>query len=250
MKNEFLRIQQQEKILIMQINHPPVNTLSLAVCQELYEAFQKIPQTVRTVVLTGNEQFFSAGANVKEFSFEDPERNERYFSWIYEALQAVCHCPVPVIAAINGVSMGGGMELALCCDVRIVDEKLRMGATSTNMGLVFCTQRLPRLIGISRAAELLLSARVLGGAEAKFLGIAHDVAPAGKSLLRALNMAENISSKPVHLLKEIKQLLYEGSEKSLSEALQQEKEELFAALRTPDFKQHVQSFLQRKNEKE
>jgi len=242
-------VEKQENIVLIRIQNPPANTLTLEVCEGLCKAFQNLPEETQVVVLTGNEQFFCAGAHIKAFSLEHPEENEAYFGKIYETLQIVENCPVPVIAAVNGVSMGAGMELALCCDLRVVDEKLRMGATSVNMGLVFCTQRLPRLIGNSKAMELLLTARVFQGEEAKAWGIAHKVALEGKALPVALAWAEEMCEKPNSCLKRIKKSVQEGKELPLKQALEQEQKQLFTAFRHPDFTNQVKKFLQRRREK-
>ena len=250
MELSLISVEQQNSITVIQLKNPPANTLSIPVCQELVCAFSALPEETRVVILTGNETFFSAGANIKYFSLEEPEKNEAYFTAIYAALDAVWQCPFPVIAAVNGVSMGGGMELALCCDLRVVDESLRMGATSANMGLVFCTQRLPRLIGTSRAMELLLTARVIDGKEAKACGIACTVAESGQALAAALEIAKGMAAKPTVCLQSIKQAVREGENLPLASAVPHEQKRLFASFRTEGFRQQVTNFLHRKEKKQ
>ncbi len=248
MEQALLLVEQQDHILTVQLNNPPANTLSAAVCEALCGVFHTLPDTVDVVILTGNAAFFSAGADIKTFSLTEPARNDVYFTQIYAVMETVFTCPVPVVAAVNGVAMGAGMELALCCDIRIGDAGLRMGATSANMGLVFCTQRLPRLIGQARAAELIYTARILNGEEALTYGLIAEVAPAGGALDVAQEKARLIASKPGSCLRRLKTVLRAGEGQLLNTALEREREQLFGAFRDEAFPVQIQKFLHRKDQ--
>ena len=249
MDYECLRLEQQANILTVQLNNPPANTLSETVCGELCRVFQALPEGVDVVILTGNEKFFSAGADLKLLSLTDPALDDACFTRIYAALEAVYNCPVPVVAAVNGVAMGGGLELALSCDIRIGDAGLRMGATSANMGLVFVTQRLPRLIGQARAAELIFTARTVKAEEALAYGLITEAAPAGGALAAAEEKARIIAEKPGSCLRRLKSVLRAGEGRPLTEALELEREQLFAAFRDEAFPKQVEKFLHRKDKK-
>ena len=155
---------------------------------------------VRVVIITGSgEKAFCAGADLKERKkIKDHQQIKDAVSLIRTVVNSVEAMPQPVIAAINGVAFGGGLELALACDVRIAAEHAKMGLTETSLAIIpgaGGTQRLPRLISIGRAKELIYTARRLTAGEAYSYGIVEHVVPYEELLTRAMSLAEEIGSQ-------------------------------------------------------
>jgi len=225
------------------INDPPVNALTVP----LFDGLEAVMDTVqkieaRVVVIGGEGNAFTAGANIHWLTEHTPEDNEVMFAHIYRVLDRVESFPLPVIAAINGHCMGAGLELALCCDFRVMDERARLGATGVNLGLVFCTQRLPRLVGPGRAAELLMTGRHLSAAEAKEIGLVEFTAARGQALSKAMDMANIIATRAFPAVKGVKAALLEGRSGSLEEALKVEEKYLHQMFRTPEFISRAKAF--------
>jgi len=225
------------------INDPPVNALTVPLLAELEATLDTLLKSeARVVVLSGEGKAFSAGVNIHWLTEHTPEDNEEMFKHVYRVLNRIEAFPLPMIAAINGPCMGAGLELALCCDFRVMDERARLGATGVNLGLVFCTQRLPRLVGSGRAAELLMTGRHLSATEAKEVGLVEFTAARGKALNKALDMANIIAARSFPAVKGVKAALQEGREKPLGEALKLEEKRLHQMFRTPEFVTRAQEF--------
>jgi enoyl-CoA hydratase len=166
-----------------------------------------------------------------------------------DALLKMERLPVPVIAAINGYALGGGGEIALACDLRIVDSKARLGFVQGRQALITGWgggQRLLRLVGYSRALEFLLTARTLNAHEMQALGLANDVVEEGTALPHALELAQRIAAQPQALTRAQKALLQAGLQRSYEDAMAEERR-LFPPLWESDVHwQAVQAFLNKK----
>ena len=154
--------------------------------------------------------------------------------------------PFPVIAALNGYTLGGGFELALSCDIRIADETAVMGAVGVNLGLVFSTQRLARLIGYGKAKEMLFSGRRMEAREAYELGLVEFVVQAGTSLAQARVLAASIACKDPYNLQAIKKAVNQGLDLDLSQGLELERQYLFEMLDTDNYRQRIKKFVEKK----
>jgi enoyl-CoA hydratase/carnithine racemase len=197
MKNE------EDGVVILALKNPPVNALSTGLVRELGEAAKEIAadRSKRAVVLTGDGQYFSVGADVKEmvsmmgsFQTEAP----KIVAKGHEVFSAIESLPQPVIAAINGMALGGGLELALSTDIRIAGDSTKLGAPEVTLGLIPAyggTQRLPRLVGLAKASELIMTGSLISGPEALRIGLVNKVVPAGSELRAARDLAHTIGSK-------------------------------------------------------
>ncbi|MGI5921500.1 MAG: enoyl-CoA hydratase/isomerase family protein [Syntrophomonadaceae bacterium] len=244
---EWLELAIEERVATITIDVPPVNAITEGLLDELGTVWQNLKQQeLAAIILTGKNEFFSAGADIKSFPARSPEENQIFFQTLYQVLNEIENCSIPVIAAINGYALGGGLELALCADFRIADQNARMGATGVNLGLVFCTQRLPRLIGYSRAKEMLFTARMVEAAEAVRTGLVEQMVEPGLSLFRAQEIAHVIAGKSLPAVMGVKQALQAGTNKSLKEGLQSEAGILKQMLVTKEFQDRVQRFLEKK----
>jgi enoyl-CoA hydratase len=242
----LLELDPRQKTAILRLTSPPANVLSSAVLCELRQCLDKLDEySIYALVISGNEEYFSAGANIREIAGNSTEANAEYFSQIYEVFKRIENMKCPVIAAVNGFAMGAGFELALCADIRVADEKAVFAATGVNLGLVFCTQRLPRLIGYGPSKELLLTAKKITALEAEHLGIAAYVSPAGKAVPQAQHLAAIISQKSITALQAVKQAMNEGIGKSLAESMEMESRYLNKMFAGKELAERARAFLRK-----
>lgn len=228
----YLEIEHQTHITLLRFNRPDaLNALNIATMQQFAEAVQSLAERddLRTVIVTGaGERAFSSGGDLYELAQRPHEDDARHFITIMgDALLGLERLPVPVIAAINGYALGGGSEIALACDLRIVDEAARMGFVQINMGLTpgwGAGQRLLRQVGYSRAMQILLEGRVMTAGELQANGLVNDVVDAGKALDAALSLARQIASRPPDVVRGIKALLQAGLNAPYDDALRVERD--------------------------
>jgi enoyl-CoA hydratase/carnithine racemase len=161
-------------------------------------------------------------------------------------MDMIYQLPFPVIAALNGYTLGGGFELALSSDIRIADETAVMGAVGVTLGLVFSTQRLARLVGYGRAKELLFTGRRLGAREAQQLGLVEYVVPAGTALSQARKLAAQIANQDPYNLQAIKKAVNQGLNLELNQGLEVERRYLFEMLKTDNYRQRIKKFVEKR----
>jgi len=219
-------------IVVITFNRPDVlNALDLATMKRFAEVVAEIAQDadLRAVILTGaGDSAFCSGGDLVELSqYPSAEDGRAFITTMGDALLMLERFPVPVIAAINGYALGGGSEIALACDLRIVDERAKMGFVQIKNALIpgwGGGQRLLRLVGYSRAMELLLNGKPMSAAEAHTLGLVNRVVEAGKAFESALEMAQQIATQPPEVVKAIKTLLQAGLHESYQDALKIERD--------------------------
>ena len=234
-------------ITLVRLDNPPVNALSVALLAEIAAVATAIARddTVKTVVVTGEGKAFAAGADISEFG--GSARAREITDGFRAAFDAVATVPRPVIAAINGVALGGGMELALACDLRVVADKARMGQPEILLGIIpgaGGTQRLPRLVGAARAKELIWSGRQVGADEALAIGLADRVAPAGEVVDNALAWASELAAGAVAAMGLAKRVIDRGFDGPLSAGLDVESDAFVEVFATEDATTGVRSFLE------
>ncbi len=240
----LIDIQIDQQVATLTLNSPPANVISSPMIKELQQACKNLSDTTAVVIITGmGNHSFSTGASIKEQGHNSTEENKHYFLELYHMLENITALPCPVISAINGYALGAGFELALSSDIRIMDETAVMGAVGVNLGLVFSTQRLPRLIGYGKAKEMLFTGRRLPAREALALGIVEYVTPAGLALAKAQEIAAVIASKNVYNLQSIKKAVNQGLDMELGQALKLESSYLFEMLDTENYRRRVKKFL-------
>lgn len=213
---------QEGKIGVITIQSPPVNALEKQVLAELGESVERIPSDVDVVIIHGaGGRAFVAGADIKEFPNLDKENGVELVKEGQELFNTIADLEQPVIAAIDGFALGGGLELALACDIRIASSKSQVGFPEVGLGILpgyGGTQRLPRLIGPGKAKQIIFSAEHLSAEEAEAAGILEEVTD-GSALERAKELAETIASQAPLSIRRAKQAIDEGLEVSLEEGL-------------------------------
>lgn len=246
-----VKVEFEDRIAVVTINHPPANALNHTTLQELGLAITELEQNpqVKTIVLTGEGRFFIAGADIKEFTQlkEDEaqamaEAGQRLFSRLERLTK-------PVIAAINGACLGGGLELALACHIRIAAAEAKLGLPELNLGLIpgyGGTQRLPRAIGRGRATQMILTSEMIDGSEALRLGLVEAVYPIDQLLAEAKKLAATIAQKSSATLKLALAAIHEGADLALEDGLKREAELFGTAFCTQDCKEGVAAFIEKR----
>lgn len=219
---------------------------------QLQEIIQEIrhDRGVRVVLITGSgEKAFSVGADLKERKQLSPEEVMRNVHKIGEVFTAVSELPQPTIAAINGYAFGGGMELALACDFRLAVKDTRMGLTETSLGIIpgaGGTQRLPRLIGESKALELILTARRITAEEAERIGLMNKVVDSNELMNESIKLAKEMLANAPIALQQAKFAVRQGMNVDLSTGLQIERKAYEVTIPTEDRKEALQAFSEKR----
>ena len=207
--------------------NPPLNLVTRELLVELGTALDVLAASsaadVRAVVVTGQgERAFSAGSHVGEFESQRGAAGRERHELESGVARRLAELPMPTIAAIEGNALGGGLELALCCDLRIASERARLGLPEVRLAVTpgaGGTQRLPRVVGPARAKELILTGRVLTAEEAERIGLVNRVVPAGEALAAADAVAEEIALRGPLAVREAKRLIDQAMDHDLDAGL-------------------------------
>ena len=246
--SENVRIDRRaDGVATVRVDRPPLNALSGALLEELGSAAHELGEdsNVKAVVVLGGAKAFAAGADISEFGGPDEARAiSRRFRAAFDAIGRI---PRPVIAAINGVALGGGLELALACDLRIAADNARVGQPESLLGVMpgaGATQRLPRLIGPARAKELIWSGRQVKAEEALVIGLVDRVAPAADLEDTALAWAATFASGAVVAMGVAKIVIDGSLDTRLADGLDLETDAFAEVFSTEDAATGVRSFLE------
>ncbi len=221
------RKSEEDGVEILVLRNPPVNALSTALLADLGTRVAELESDpkVRAVILTGDGQYFSAGADLKEMATLDLAAAPAMVRRTHALFARLSGLGAPVVAAINGLALGGGLELALACDLRIAGESAKLGAPEVNYGLMPAyggTQRLPRLVGLAKAKELIFTGGMISAAEALRIGLVNKTVPAGQELRAARDLAHTMAQRAPKAVRAAKRAMVEGATASLAEGLELE----------------------------
>ena len=239
-----------DAIAIVRLNRPEVrNALNLTIRQEMAEIFRTLAEDrkLRCVVLTGNDQAFAAGADIADMSQIDAI--EMYHRHTERLWAAVGECPVPVIAAVNGFALGGGLELAMHADIIIAGKSAQLGQPEVKVGIMpgaGGTQRLTRAIGKFRAMLLCLTGEMVSAQEAFDMGLVSRVVEDEDVLNAALKLAEKIASMPPIAVAQIKEVILTGADIPLSAALALERKAVQVLFASKDKSEGMSAFLEKR----
>ena len=239
-----------DAIVVFRLNRPQVrNALNLEVRTRLADEVTRhaANPAIRCLIVTGSDTVFAAGADISEMAEAGPvevmARNVQKY-W-----RTIMDCPKPVIAAIEGFALGGGLELALCADIIIAGEGARLGLPEVKLGILAGgggTQKLARLVGSKRAMLLLLTGKMFGAAEAHAMGVASEVAPTGQALARAIEIATDIAAMPPIAVMQIKEIVNAGLNAPLDTALMLERKAFQLQFATRDQKEGMRAFIEKR----
>ena len=246
---DFVRVETEAGIATIRLDRPKMNALNGQVQDEIGAAAAEAgadPAT-RAVILYGGEKIFAAGADVKEMSEASPDRIMGLAAGIQAAFKAVARIPKPVVAAITGYALGGGLELALCADFRVLGEGAQVGQPEILLGIIpgaGGTQRLPRLIGVSKAKDLVYTGRFVDAAEALAIGLADLVVPDADVYRAARELAARYVAGPPLALRAAKQAIDAGLNVDLEDGLEIERLHFTGLFATEDQDEGMRSFLE------
>ncbi|OAJ73746.1 enoyl-CoA hydratase [Brevibacillus sp. SKDU10] len=221
-----IQLEKQGQVGILTIQRPEVyNCLNLVTLERLQRLLLEVSSDtdIRVVVITGaGDKAFCSGADLKERKTMQQSQVQQYIRTIRDVFTQVERLSVPVIAAMNGIAFGGGLELALACDLRVMSETAQTGLTETSLGIIpgaGGTQRLPRLIGKGKAKELILTARRIGAKEALEIGLVNQIVPANQVLEASLSLAQQIALNAPLALAQAKWAIDYGMEVDMATGL-------------------------------
>jgi enoyl-CoA hydratase/carnithine racemase len=248
-----VRLEKQDAIGHIVLDRPPANSYDRAFMEELDAAIEEARKDdgIRAIIVrSASEKFFSAGADVSVFAKSDFDTQNAFVVCANEAMSKFESTPKVVIAAINGHCLGGGLEIALCCDFRFAAEgSYRIGLPEVTLGLLpgtGGTQRLPRLIGRQRALELMLRGTTLSPQDAKEAGIVDEVVPAADLQRHAVEHALLYAKGPSYAVGQIKLAAVQGHGRPLEEGLKIEREALIRLFKSEDAREGVKAFIEKR----
>ncbi|MEU2826159.1 enoyl-CoA hydratase-related protein [Streptomyces bacillaris] len=233
----------------IRLDRPPMNALDVAVQDRLRELAEEATrrEDVRAVILYGGEKVFAAGADIKEMQEMDHTAMVLRSKALQDSFTAVARIPKPVVAAVTGYALGGGCELALCADYRIAAENAKLGQPEILLGLIpgaGGTQRLARLIGPSRAKDLIFTGRMVKAEEALTLGLVDRVVPAAEVYEQAYAWAARLAKGPALALRAAKESVDAGLETDIDTGLTVERNWFAGLFATEDRERGMRSFVE------
>ena len=246
---EFVRVERDEAIATIRLDRPPMNALNAQVQDELAAAAAQVgaDHAIRAVVVYGGGKVFAAGADIKEMA-------DASYAWVAEdsrrlqaAFTAVAKIPKPVVAAVSGYALGGGLELALCADFRVAGAGARLGQPEMLLGVIpgaGGTQRLPRLIGPARAKDIIYTGRFVPAAEAREIGLVDKVVPDADVYQAARDLVARYATGPALALRAAKQAIDDGLDADLGTGLEIERLHFAGLFATEDQRAGMRSFIE------
>ena len=247
---EFVSVRSAGRLATIRLGRPPVNALSIALQGELKDAAEQVSADpdIRAVVIYGGDRVFAAGADVKEMANRSYAEMADISRTLQASFRAVAAIGKPVVAAINGFALGGGLELALCADFRVAGQNARFGVPEILLGVIpglGGTQRLPRLIGPARAKDLIYTGRSVDAAEALRIGLVDQVVPDADVYDAAARLAEQFVPGPALALRAAKRAIDYGLGVDLATGLEIERVQFAALFGTQDQREGMRSFLEK-----
>lgn len=246
-------LEREGPVATLVFNRPQAhNAVSASMAGELERALLEIKadRTVRALILTGaGEKSFVSGSDIKEMSQRTTLMSIESSRWRQSILDRLEGLPIPSIAALNGYTFGIGCEVALACTFRLASEKAKLGQLEINLGIIpgaGGTQRLPRLIGRSRAAELILSGRIIDAEEALSLGLVNKVLPPAELLPECRRWAETFAGKSPVAVEQALRAINQGCQAGLADGLTLESYCLGACFASEDAKEGLQAFVEKR----
>ncbi|WP_175614924.1 enoyl-CoA hydratase [Piscibacillus halophilus] len=249
---EHLTWKKEGHVAIVTIDSPPANALSSGILKDLSTVLDEVEQdsTIKTVILNGEGKFFSAGADIKEFTTLQGESDYAALAKKGQQLfNRIENFHVPVIASIHGAALGGGLELAMSCHVRVVTKSSKLGLPELNLGIIpgFAgTQRLPRYVGLPKAYEMVLTGEPITGEEAVNLGLANHAVDDEDLEVFSMKLANKFSSKSGPSIHAVMKLLPYAQTSQFNEGVDAEAVEFGKVFGNSDAKEGITAFIEKR----
>ncbi len=255
MTYRFFELSEEDSVGIIRLNRPPVNAFNLDMAKEFDDLLDEIAKRegIRVIVITGNKKIFSAGADISLISHSEWSYLRELVEVGQRAFHKMENMPKIVIAVIEGHCMGGAMEFALACDRRFMAiGEGRIGLPEVKLGLMPAwgtTYRLPRLIGKSKALDLMIRGTLLDAEEAKAIGLVDEIFPQEQAMTKAMEYARSIANGATFAMGRIKKCINGGFDLSFSESMRLECDSQGEVFATQDCKEGTRAFLEKRNPK-
>jgi len=250
---ETLIIEREEPVGIIKLNRPPVNPLSVKLYHELYDAVCEFENddAIGAIIITGNgDKAFAAGLDIKDVMGKSAvETLDFLWTAPRKTFDKLTGIGKPTIAALFGLALGGGCEVALCCDLRIAAEDTVIGLPEIGLGIMpgsGATQRLPRLIGVAKAKEMIYTGDNINAAEAYRVGLVNKVVPKDKLMEEAKAMAKKLAAKPKAAFALIKRCIDNGLNMNLASGLTMEMDSFSIAFTSEDGREGINAFVEKR----
>ena len=241
------------RVAHLELVNPPLNLFTGELVLQLRDGLRAIEaaEDVRAVVVSGRgARAFSAGSHVGEFEDQAGEAGRDRHQLDQDVWRQLAELPMPTIAAIEGHCLGGGLELALCCDIRVASETARLGLPEVKLAVIpgaGGTQRLPRVVGATRAKELILTGRVLTATEAEAIGLVNRVVPAGSAVAAADELGAEIAQRGPVAVREAKRLINDALDRDIGAGLKAEFEASERIFATEDMVEGTRAFFEKRD---
>lgn len=252
MELKYILLEKNENIGILTINRPKaLNALNSDVLNELERTIDMVieDEEIHILIITGEGKAFVAGADIGEMKDMDTFRAREFAEKGLSLFRKIELMEKPVIAAVNGYALGGGCELSMCCDIRIASEKAKFGQPEVGLGITpgFAgTQRLPRIVGIAKAKELIFTAETIDAEEAFRIGLVNKVVPAERLMDEAISLAKKILSKGQIAVRYSKVAINRGMETDIETGQAIERDLFGLCFATEDQKEGMEAFLSKR----
>ena len=252
-ERQFAKTTIEDRVALITIDHPPANAISQAVLAELDPTIDELlanPE-VKVIIITGaGPMVFSAGADINDFTrIESSEQALTFIRMGHAVSNKIENSPKPFIAAINGLALGGGLELAMACHLRIIGDRAKVGQPEINLGIIpgwGGTQRLPRFVGKAKALELILTGDQITAQEAYRLNLVNKVVPGGEVLKTAKDLAKKIAAKGGVAIQAVLDAARLGASGPLADGLNHEAQQFARVVVSEDAREGVSAFLQKR----
>jgi enoyl-CoA hydratase len=252
MSSSTIKFEKTAGVALLTFNRPDkLNALNREMAEDLDRILDETAhdQEIRVLVLTGQGRAFISGADITTFLELDPLSGKRFARQAQEVVFKLERLDIPVIAAVNGFALGGGLEIAMACDFIYAAATAHFGQPEINLGIIPCvggTQRLARLVGKGLARELCLTGRLIDAAEAKAIGLAVRVFPPESLMEETLKTAGSLAEKSRVALRAVKEVINRGFEVDLASGCAMEIDAFALCLASPDAKEGVRAFLEKR----
>ncbi len=252
---QFFLVKQADGIATITINHPPANALSSSLLQELSSIFAELEKEklVKVIIIHGQGRFFAAGADIKEFtSLQTSAAAVDLAQSAQNVFERIEQFPKPVIAAVYGAALGGGLELAMACHLRLVAKTAKLGLPELQLGLIpgFAgSQRLPRYVGVAKATEMILTSEPILGTEAVTFGLANYAFDEEQLMEKAYELAMKLTKKSAISMKLTLEVLSYRKNHSFEASVKKEAELFGSAFASEDAKEGITAFLEKRQPK-
>jgi enoyl-CoA hydratase/carnithine racemase len=255
-ERQYVKTSIEDRVALLTLDYPPMNVLNTTTVTELNDTLDELlaNDEVKAIVITGGGQYaFIAGADINQIaSIKSPEEGRGLSKMGHALMNKIENAKKPIIAAINGYALGGGLELAMACHMRICNNRAQLGQPEIGLGAIpgfGGTQRLPRIVGKGKALELLLTGARISGAEAANIGLVNKAVPAGEVVRTAIGLAKKIASFGKLAVAAALEAVNEGIQVSLEEGLEIEADKFAGLVGTEDMKEGLTSFLEKRQPK-